>query len=220
MVDRAQIDGREIVGELAVLLRRARAGRIQHGLRLDGLAHGAIAAHAGDDLRPLVGIVRRTHDAFQRVAAGAIEQRRLLLFRPGDAHHPLGIGELAGEVFGFLELDVGGCRLFRLHARLGRRADVVTDGTDADDVFARFEAVFGKYIAALRVRGHADLHDRAGPLGGDDDTFHVAFGIRTYRASQCRLALRPNRLYRSEEYRRCAGGEIQHQFAAHRGLPK
>jgi hypothetical protein len=34
----------------------------------------------------------------------------------------------------------------------------------------------------LRVGGHADLHDRAGLLGGDDDTFHLAFGVGAYDA--------------------------------------
>ena len=220
MVDRAQIDGREIVGDLAVLLRRARAGPIQHGLRLDGLAHRAIAHHPADDPCPLVGIVRRAHDSFQRVTAGAIEQRRLLLFRAGDAHHPLGVGELAGEIFGLLELDGGRGGLLRLHGRLDRRVDVVADRADADRVFARLQSVFGEGVAALRVGGHADLHGRAGLLGGDDDTFHVAFGVGAYGAGQCRLALRPNRLSCwMEEHHRCTGGEAQHQFASHRVLP-
>jgi hypothetical protein len=38
------------------------------------------------------------------VAADAIEQPRLLLFGAGDAHHPLGVGELAGEIPGRLRL--------------------------------------------------------------------------------------------------------------------
>src|SRR2546422_5714581 len=48
---------------------------------LDRLAHGAVAQHAADHVRPFVGIVRRAHDALQRVAADAIEQPGLLLDR-------------------------------------------------------------------------------------------------------------------------------------------
>ena len=51
--------------------------------------------------------MRRAHDALQRVAADAIEQLRLLILGAGDAHHPLGVGELAGEIPGLLQLDVG-----------------------------------------------------------------------------------------------------------------
>ena len=89
------------------------------------------------DLRPLVGIVGRAHDAFQRVTADAIEQCCLLLFGAGDAHHPLGVGELAGKIFGLLELDVGRRGGLGLHSRLGRAVDVVADSADADRIFAR-----------------------------------------------------------------------------------
>ena len=220
VVARAQIDGRQIVGHLAVLLGLALAVRIQHALRLDRLAHGAIAHHADDHVRPLVGIMGRAHDALQRVTALAIEQRRLLVVGAGDAHHPLGVGELAGEILGLLELDVGRGGLLGLHLRLGRGADVVADRADAQRIFARVEAVLRKHVAALRVGGHADLDDRAGPFGGDDDAFHVAFGLGADRAGQRLLALRPNRLSRwMEQHHRCTGGEAQHQFASHRAPP-
>src|SRR5256885_16240156 len=39
-VDRGEVDGREIVGELAKLLGRSRASPVQHGLGLDRLAYG------------------------------------------------------------------------------------------------------------------------------------------------------------------------------------
>ncbi len=220
MVDRAQIDGREIVGHLAVLLRCARAGPVQHGLRLDRLAHGAITHHAGNDLRPLIGIVRRAHDALYRVTADAIEQHRLLLFGAGNAHHPLGVGELAGQISGLPELDVGRGSGLGFHHRLGRGADIVADRTDADGVVTGVEAVIRKAIAALRIGGHADLGDRVGLPGGDDDTFHVAFGVGTDGAGQYRVVLRPNLLNgRIEQHHRGTGSQAQYQFASHPVLP-
>ena len=80
VIGRAEIDGGEILGHLAVLLGRAGARAVEHRLRLDRLADRAVAHHAGDDVRPFVGVMRRAHDAFQGVAARAVEQRRLLLF--------------------------------------------------------------------------------------------------------------------------------------------
>ena len=171
--------------------------------------------------RPLVGIVRRPHDAFQRVTADAIEQPRLLLFGAGNAHHPLGVGELAGQIFGLVELDVS--RGFRLwfHHRFGWSADIVSDRTDTDRKFTRFEAVLREAVTALRVGGYADLDDRAGLPGGDDDTFHVAFGLGAYGAGQCRLVLRPSLLNgRSKKHHRCTGGQAQHQLASHPVLPR
>ena len=152
VVDRAQIDGGEILGHLAVLLGRARARLVQHGLRLDRLAHRAVAHHAGDHLRPLVGVVGRAHDALERVAARAVEQHRLLVFGARDAHHPFGVGELAGEVLGLVELDVGGGRLLGDDVGGGRRADVVADGADGEIVLARLEAVLREGVAALARR--------------------------------------------------------------------
>src|SRR6185312_4297760 len=91
---------------------------------------------------------------------------------------------------------------------------------DAQRIFARVEAVLREHVAALRVGGHADLDDRAGPFSGDDDAFHVAFGLGADRAGQRLLALRPDRLRRwMEQHHRCTGGEAQHQFASHRALP-
>src|SRR5437016_14275220 len=192
-VDRAQVDGREIVGELPILLGRSRASPVQHGLGLDRLAYGAVAQHAADHLRPLVGIVRRAHDALQRVAADAIEQPRLLLFGTGDAHHPLGVGELAGEILRLLQLDVGR-RGFPVHSRLGRGFDVVAHGADAERVFAGFQPVPREAIAAVRVGGDADLDDRFGPAGGDDHALHLAFGFGADDAGERRLTFSADRV--------------------------
>ena len=176
-VDRAQIDGGEVLGHLAVLLRRAGARVVEHRLRLDRLAHRAIAHHAGDDLHPLVDVMGRLRDAFEGVAAGAVEQHCLLLFGAGDAHHPFGIGELVGEIFGLvqLEIDIGG--LLADDVGRGRRGEVVADGADGERVVAGLEAVFRKGVMALGVGGDADRDDRPVLVGGDDDAFHGAFGL-------------------------------------------
>ena len=179
VVGRAQIDGREILGHLAVLLGRAGARAVEHRLRLDRLADGAIAHHAGDDLGPLVGVMRRLHDAFHSVAARAVEQRRLLLFGPRHAHHPFGIGELIGQILGLVELEIDIRRLLADDVGRGRRAEVVADGADGERVVARLEAVFGEGVMPCRIGGDADRNDRAVLVGGDDDAFHGAFGSRS-----------------------------------------
>src|SRR5580704_9073122 len=140
-VGRAQVYGGEILGHLAVLLGRAGARAVQHRLRLDRLAHRAIAHHAADHDRPLIGVMGRAHDALERVAADAVEQRRLLLLRAGHAHHPFGVGELVGEIVRLLELDVGVGRLLGHHVGPGRRVDVVADRADGELVLARLQPV-------------------------------------------------------------------------------
>src|SRR6185295_18615106 len=104
------------------------------------------------------------------------EQLRLLVLGAGYAHQPLGVGELAGEILGLLQLDVGRRRLDAGHGRLGGRGDVVPDRAGAERVFARLQAVLREVVAAVRVGGDADLDDRLGSAGRDDDALHLAFG--------------------------------------------
>jgi len=159
MVHRAQIYCGKIVRNFPIFLRLARTSSIQHGLRLNRLTHRAVAHHAGNDVRPLVGVVRRAHDAFQRVATGTIEQCGLFLFGAGDAHHPLGVCELTGKVLGLLELDVSRGGLLGLHERLGRGIDVVAYRADSDRIFAWDQPVLRKGVASLRVSCHAHPDD-------------------------------------------------------------
>src|SRR5207247_8602431 len=163
--------------ERADLLGRPGPVRVQHALRLDRLAYGAVAPHAADHVRPFVGIVRRARDALQRVAAYAVEQLRLLVLGAGETHHPLGVAELAGEVLRLLQLDVGRRGFSIRHGRLGRGADVVADRADVERVFTRLQAVPREAVAALRVRGHAELDDRFGPARGADHAFHLCLRL-------------------------------------------
>src|SRR6266581_4956655 len=76
-------------------------------LRLRRRAAGIVTGHALENLHEAVGVVRRLHDALERVAAVAVEEEALLLVRARHAHHPFGIGQVRGKIFHFLELDVG-----------------------------------------------------------------------------------------------------------------
>ncbi len=91
-----------------------------------------------------------------------------------NAHYPFGIGELAGEIAGLLELDVGGGRPLGHHGRLGGGGDIVADRADREGVVARLQAIFREAEAALRVGGHAGLDDRARLLGAHDHALHGA----------------------------------------------
>src|SRR5262249_57678733 len=144
MVARAQIDGGEIFRHRAVFCRSSGAIRIEHELRLDRLAHRAIALHSADDLHPLVDVVRRAYDAFEGVAAHAIEQHRLLLFSTGDAHHPFGIAELAGEVAGFIEFQIDFGGLLRDNIPGCRPPELLTRRAERGSVTTWAEPAFGK----------------------------------------------------------------------------
>ena len=110
-------------------------------------------------MRPLVGIVRRPHDAFQCVATSAIEQRGLFLLRARDTNHPLGICELTGKILRLLEPDVGRDGLLGFHHCLGRGINLIANRADADRIFAWEQAALRKGIASLRVSCHAHPDD-------------------------------------------------------------
>ncbi len=143
----AQIDGGEIVGDLAVLLGLAGPARIHARHRLDGLALERIVAHAPDGLRPLLGVVRGAHDPLIGVAAVAIQQHRLLLVGAGNAEQPLRIGELDGEVPGLLELEVGGRRGLGRDVGLVRTVEQIADRADLDRVLPRLQPAGGERVA-------------------------------------------------------------------------
>src|SRR5207244_3855435 len=154
----------------------------------------------------------------QRVAADAIEQPRLLLFGARDAHHPFGVGELAGEIPRLLQLYVGRRRVLIRHPRGGRRGDVVADRADAERVFARLQAIPRETVAALLVRGHADLDDGSGAARGDDDAFHLAFGFGADNSGDRRLTFSPDRVDERWKDHRGGGGKCQHQIGSHSAL--
>ena len=86
-------------------------------LRLQRSAAGIIEAHPTENFHEFVGVMRRPHDALQRVAAGTIEQEAFLLVRARHAHQPFGIGEMGGQVLRFFELDLNLGFLARGHIR-------------------------------------------------------------------------------------------------------
>ena len=93
----AQIDGREISGELAhQIVAYVAFGKPGLHTRLRRVV--GVLRHALEHGNKRLGVVGRTHDALERVAAHALDQRPLLLGRARHAHEPLGIGELRGEI--------------------------------------------------------------------------------------------------------------------------
>ena len=174
----AEIDGAEKFGDvaedldalIAALLHQPRAAPHLRVLR-DALVH--VALHARQrDFHQRLGVVRRAHEALERVAADAAQQQSLLLVGAGDAVHPLAVRHLRGEVLGLLERQIvgGGPRpdLDRL-----RIVEVVADRADAQRVLAGRKLAGGEAVAALLV-----AHDRDGDgalLGVDQNAFHRAF---------------------------------------------
>jgi hypothetical protein len=75
-------------------------------LRLQGSAAGIIEAHPLENLHEFVGVMRRPHDALERVTGSTIEQEAFLLVRARHADQPFGVGEMGGQVLRFFELDL------------------------------------------------------------------------------------------------------------------
>ena len=133
--------------------------------------------------------MRRAHDAFHGVAARAVEQERFLLVGAGDAHHPFGIGELAGKIFGRDELEIRDDRIFGDDLGRGGRRKIVADGADRERVVAGLQPVLREGVVARGVGGDADRDDRAVLMRGDDDAFHRAgfgpIGVGGDLAGEC-----------------------------------
>src|SRR5207237_6553759 len=76
-------------------------------LRLQRRAAGIIETHSLDDVEESVRVVRRFHDALQRVTTRAVEQESFLLDRPRNARQPFAIGQMSGKILHFPQLDLG-----------------------------------------------------------------------------------------------------------------
>ena len=130
-------------------------------------AAGIIAGHAVDDRLETVGVVLRAHDAFQRVAADAIEQVLLVLLLARHADDPFGIGQLGGEVFGLGQLEVGLGLLAGSDVGRAGAVKIVAGGADAAACIARARAARPGSVAALGVADDADGDGRAVVFGAD-----------------------------------------------------
>ncbi len=89
-----------------------------------GVVPGIVGRHPVDDVDQALGVVGRLHDAFERVAADAVEQELLLLLGAGHAVQPLGIGEMRREAAQLGELEVGLGLLARGNLRSRRAGEL------------------------------------------------------------------------------------------------
>jgi hypothetical protein len=194
----------------AAALDQLRAGR--HGL-------GRIAAHAREHGLELVLVMGRLENALQGVAADAVGQERLDPVVAGCAQQPFRVGELADDVLGLLELDVGGrgragADIHRLRAR-----QRIAGRPDADGVVAGRQPVGREAELALVVADHRGGDGRAFLPGADQHAFHRAFLGRSDLAAERRgLRLRRGQGHARQcthETRRCQQG-----FQSHVRLPR
>src|SRR5262249_43456677 len=147
----------------------------REALRLERRAAGIVSGHALEDLHEAVGVVARLHDALYRVAAVAVEQEALLLVGARHARHPLGVGELRGEVLRFPELDVGLGLAARGDVRGPRAVELIAGGARLERVVPGLEPRGREGEMALGVADDADADRRAVALRADDHAFHVSF---------------------------------------------
>ena len=110
----ARLDLREVFGGLlhhgggnARTLAARAAGHDE--LRMRRRAFGRVAAHAGEDLFPFLGVVQSGEDALQRVAARQSSRNDLeRVRRPARSSAIRRVGELRDDVARLGKLDVGG----------------------------------------------------------------------------------------------------------------
>src|ERR1700687_4834618 len=126
---RTEIDGGEVLSLLAVLFRCSGPIRIDAALRLDRLAPLGVAHHAIDDLGEFIGVMSGPHDAFERVATNAVEQRGFLVIRTRNTGYPLCIGKLRDNILRLAKLEVGCRRLLSSEVRCPWPVKIVTDGS-------------------------------------------------------------------------------------------
>src|SRR5947208_7185822 len=118
-------------------------------LRFQRRAAGIIQAHSLDDFQEAVGIVRRLHDALERVAARAVEQKSFLLVRAWHAREPFGIGEVSGEVLHLPELDLDPGFLTCGDGRTLHSVELIAGGARLQCVLSIFESLSGEGKATL-----------------------------------------------------------------------
>ena len=171
----AEIDGGDVFRRPAEALRVGSARQIDASLRLQYGAGLGIGVHALDHRHQLIGVGGRLHDPLERVAAHAIDQLELLVVGARDAHHPLGIGELPGEIARLAKLQIGGGRLSGGNVCAPGTLKVIPDRPNADGIFARLEPVRREAVAALIIGYDADGDRRPLLLGADDHAFHRPF---------------------------------------------
>ena len=119
--------------------------------------------------------VLRPHDALERMAGDAVQERALFLGRAGHAGHPFGIGQLRGEIRGLCQAQIEPARGAWLDVGLGGALELVAGRADADCVTAGPELGAWKPVAAVRIAHHADRDRGAGLLRADQHAFHAAF---------------------------------------------
>src|SRR5262249_22660552 len=109
----AEIDAAQELGQPGARGRERFAALLEQPrrdapLRVQRRALVGIAGHARQDLRhERILVIGGLHDPLERVAAYAVEQRELLLLRARHAHDPLAVAQLAADVAGLDELEVG-----------------------------------------------------------------------------------------------------------------
>ncbi len=138
-------------------------------------AAGIITGHAVDDRLETVGVVLRAHNAFQRVAADAIEQVLLVLLLARHADDPFGIGQLGGEVFGLAQLEVGLGLLAGSDVGRAGAVKIVAGGANLQRVMPRLQPRGREAVTALVVADDRDGDARAVLFGADHHAFHRAF---------------------------------------------
>jgi hypothetical protein len=76
--------------------------------------------------------------------------------------------------------------LLRTHLHLHRSAcrQLVSNGSDGEEICAGFEPVPRKAVLTLGIAHDSDGHRRARPLGADEYPFHRGFVLRVHAACQ------------------------------------
>ncbi len=153
-------------------------------MRRYALVH--VSLHARQDLREKgIGVIFRTHDALERVAAHAVEQLALLLIGAGNARQPFAIGQLRGEVCGLAQLEVQR-RGFLLRDFDGVViVQLVADRAHAQDILTWIQLARREAEAAI-LAGHYRERDGRAFLGGaHQHPLHGVFLGGTDEAGQC-----------------------------------
>jgi len=128
-----------------------------------------------DDFQEPVGVMRRLHDALERVAAGAVEQESLLLVRAWHAHQTFGVGEMSGEVLHLPEVDLDVGFLTCSDGRAPGSVELIAGGARLQCVMSRLKSLSREGKSTASVADNADADCRPALPGGDHHAFHRTF---------------------------------------------
>jgi len=139
------------------------------------------------DRSPGSVVVGGFHGKGNRMAADTAPQRIALLLGSRDTQEPLYIGKLGGKIASGTEpqVHVLGAASSDLHR--ARVLQIVTDGSDTDAIWAGLQPASRKSVTAPVVGDNGDRHRAALSFGGNQDSLHLTFSLRSDPATEYRI---------------------------------